>query len=163
MAPPASDGDRSSRRRPHRVWLFVDSDLFDKASDQSAEIGGSWQRFYELAKSEGRLFRASEHFSTDRVAVELDVLSYWCGTRTYGERVSVSEFVCGMESSSSACSDDQSRNFVLSLTHDLFARATGFEGIELESSWCRLWCLAEARRMVGGTDTCPTVKVLVPL
>ena len=150
-----SDDDRSSHRLPRRVWLFVDCVLFDKASQESDGVAraAAWRRFYRLAESEGRLFRPSRDFPLSRVAVELEVLCSGCSTRRYGDGVSVSEFVCGSASSSAPSSDEQSRPFVLSLNRDLFEMATGFGGIELESSWCRLWCLAEARGMLAGADS----------
>ena len=139
----------SELSRASRVWLFVDLEMFKAASGLSwlsAQV--LWARWVLRRHALDGLWGKDANI---KIAVELEVLRH---APSCDESVTVSDFArgagCAPASPSGAC-------VWLYFDFELFERASGFHGRQLQSTWARWWVLAESRGHICGTDEAPTI------
>ena len=154
-----------TRLSPRRVWMFYDFDLFRRSSRLcGVRLQSAWSSFFLRAEARGDAWEPLPGRRDARAALELSILRRDCGLRERvpGSGVSVFEFAHGNPDTPGWAPGGEGpvnrlRGFTVSLHVDfaLFRDATGLQGVDLQSAWCRLWCVAEAEGSIA--DDPPSV------
>ena len=147
----SSAESRVAVTHPRRVWVWVDFDMYKRASGlPGVMLWISWSRWLLHHHSRGSLCGDDD---TPKIAVELEVLREAPGA-CRDASVTVSSFARGEGSAPVAASGPCVWLF---FDFELFSRASGLRGRELQSAWARWWTLAEARGDIWGTAEVPTI------
>lgn len=166
-----SASDVATCLSPRRVWMFYDFDLFRRSSRLSGvRLQSAWSSFFLRAEARGDAWEPLPGRLDSRAALELSLLRRNCPLRQRvpGNGVSVFHFAHGDPDTPGwafggegpgGC--PQGSKVSLHVDFTLFRRATGLEGVDLQSAWCRLWCVAEADGSIA--DDPPSVVFDVEL
>ena len=151
-----------------RVWLFVDRDVFSRATDlDGVGLETEWARLWlaavECGDAWGPTWRQPD--GAVRVSFELEILRPSSrGPRTWPLSV---ESACGSHPPSGGLrlviGGIQEGSVVLFVTQKLLRRGTQFGDSDLETAWARLWVVAVARSAVVEDAPQPTVRMQVVL
>ena len=147
----SAESSRSAVTHPRRVWVWVDFEMYKRASGlPGVMLWISWSRWLLHHHSRGSLCGDDD---TPKIAVELEVLRE-APVACRDASVTVSSFARGEGSAPVAASGPCVWLF---FDFELFSRASGLRGRELQSAWARWWTLAEARGDIWGTADVPTI------
>ena len=151
---------------PRPVWLFVDFEIFKRASGLAGRrLQSAWCRWWVLAESRDGLRGTLDH---PKISLVLEVTSRPpCDYALRGDSMPASEFAGG-DSAGGSFSESRgpgSRSDQLWLYFDfeLYRRASGLRGYELQSSWARWWVRAERRGEIHATRSATIGLVLEEL